>query len=161
MYFLRRIVRLSKNFHLSEMTKSQVASRNNILNEPSTNEIVALTALVTACLQPIRNEHGVVSISSGYRSKELAPLVKSKITSSHCFGEAADFECYSISNYKLADWIVNNLPEWDQLILEYHNIKIPNSGWLHLSYKRDGKNRKEVKRAILKSNKTVYLEGLK
>ena len=154
-------MRLSKNFHLSEMTKSQVASRNNILNEPSTNEIVALTALVTACLQPIRNEHGVVSISSGYRSKELAPLVKSKITSSHCFGEAADFECYSISNYKLADWIVNNLPEWDQLILEYHNIKIPNSGWLHLSYKRDGKNRKEVKRAILKSNKTVYLEGLK
>jgi len=143
------------------MTKSQVATRNNILNEPSTNEIVALTALVTACLQPIRNEHGVVSISSGYRSKELAPLVKSKITSSHCFGEAADFECFSISNYKLADWIVNNLPEWDQLILEYHDIKIPTSGWLHLSYKRDGKNRKEVKRAILKSNKTVYLEGLK
>ena len=154
-------MRLSKNFHLSEMTKSQVAIRNNLLNEPSTNEIVALTALVTACLQPIRNEHGVVSISSGYRSKELAPLVKSKITSQHCFGEAADFECFSISNYKLAEWIINNLPDWDQLILEYHNVKIPSSGWIHLSYKREGKNRKEVKRAILKNNRTVYLEGLK
>ena len=153
-------MRLSKNFWLSEMIKSNTAIRYGIPNVPSTEEVVALTALTISCLQPIRDNHGVVSISSGFRSGQLSEKVNSSRRRQHCKGEAADFECHSIDNKELALWITKSLPTWDQLILEFYSNDDPNSGWIHLSYKRDGSNRKEVKRAIRKGKKTVYENGL-
>ena len=153
-------MRLSKNFWLNEMIKSNTAIRYGIPNVPSTEEVVALTALTISCLQPIRDNHGVVSISSGFRSGQLSEKVNSSRRSQHCKGEAADFECHSIDNKELALWITKSLPTWDQLILEFYSNDDPNSGWIHLSYKRDGSNRKEVKRAIRKGKKTVYENGL-
>ncbi len=153
-------MRLSKNFWLNEMIKSNTATRYGIENIPSTEEVVALTALTISCLQPIRDNHGVVSISSGFRSGQLSEKVNSSRRSQHCKGEAADFECHSIDNKELALWITKSLPTWDQLILEFYSNDDPNSGWIHLSYKRDGSNRKEVKRAIRKGKKTVYENGL-
>ena len=153
-------MRLSKNFWLNEMIKSNTAIRYGIPNVPSTEEVVALTALTISCLQPIRDAHGVVSISSGFRSGQLSEKVNSSRRSQHCKGEAADFECHSIDNKELALWITKSLPTWDQLILEFYSNDDPNSGWIHLSYKRDGSNRKEVKRAIRKGKKTVYENGL-
>ena len=153
-------MRLSKNFWLNEMIKSNTATRYGIENIPSTEEVVALTALTISCLQPIRDNHGVVSISSGFRSGQLSEKVNSRRRLQHCKGEAADFECHSIDNKELALWITKSLPTWDQLILEFYSNDDPNSGWIHLSYKRDGSNRKEVKRAIRKGKKTVYENGL-
>ena len=153
-------MRLSKNFWLSEMVKSNTAIRLGIDNTPSTEEVVALTALANTCLQPIRDKHGVVSVSSGFRSHALSEKVNSSILSQHCKGEAADFECHSIDNRELALWITESLPEWDQLILEFYQEGDPDSGWIHLSYKRDGKNRRQSKRAVKQGKKTIYLEGL-
>ena len=153
-------MRLSKNFWLNEMIKSNTATRYGIENIPSTEEVVALTALTISCLQPIRDNHGVVSISSGFRSGQVSEQVNSSRRSQHCKGEAADFECHSIDNKELALWITKSLPTWDQLLLEFYSNDDPNSGWIHLSYKRDGSNRKEVKRAIRKGKKTVYENGL-
>ena len=153
-------MRLSKNFWLSEMTKSNTAIRYGIDNMPSMEEVVALTALTNACLQPIRETHGVVSISSGFRSGQLSEKVNSSRKSQHCKGEAADFECHSIDNKELALWITKSLPTWDQLILEFYSKEDPNSGWIHLSYRRDGSNRRDVKRAYRKGRKTIYENGL-
>ena len=136
-------MRLSKNFWLSEMVKSNTAIRLGIDNTPSTEEVVALTALCHCCLQPIRDTHGVVSVLS-----------------QHCKGEAADFECHSIDNKELAIWITKSLPTWDQLILEFYKEGDPDSGWIHLSYSRDGKNRKSIKHAVKDGRKTIYKEGL-
>ena len=141
---------LSKNFWLNDMIKSNTATRYGIENIPSTEEVVALTALTISCLQPIRDAHGVVSISSGFRSGQLSEKVNSSRRSQHCKGEAADFECHSIDNKELALWITKSLPTWDQLILEFYSKDDPNSGWIHLSYRRDGANRRDVKRAYRK-----------
>jgi hypothetical protein len=127
-------MKLSANFTLSELTKSQMATRHGIPNEPKPDHIDNLKALCINVLQPIRSEfEKPVMISSGYRSPELCLRLNSSIYSQHAKGEAADFEIHSVSNKDLALWIKNNL-EFDQLILEFHNEAEPNSGWIHCSY---------------------------
>jgi hypothetical protein len=127
-------MKLSANFTLSELIKSQMATRHGIPNEPKADHIDNLKALCINVLQPIRSEfEKPVMISSGYRSPELCVRIGSSINSQHAKGEAADFEIHSVSNKDLALWIKNNL-EFDQLILEFHNEAEPNSGWIHCSY---------------------------
>ena len=147
-------MKLSQNFSLRELTKSQTAERKGISNEPSEEHVENLKLLCTKVLQPIRDEWGVVSISSGYRSPALCEALGSKSTSQHARGQAADFECYSVDNNKLFNWIVDNL-EFDQAILEFYTGD-PDSGWLHVSYNEDG-NRKQTLRAFRNdAGKTQY-----
>ena len=94
-------MKLSQNFSLRELTKSQTAERKGISNEPSEEHIENLKLLCTKILQPIRDEFGIVSVSSGYRSPDLCVALGSKSTSQHARGQAADFECYEIANNKL------------------------------------------------------------
>ena len=144
---------LSQNFSLRELTKSQTAERKGISNEPSEEHIENLKLLCTKILQPIRNEWGVVSISSGYRSQALCEAIGSKITSQHARGQAADFECYNVDNNKLFNWAINNV-EFDKAILEFYTGD-PDSGWLHMSYNEDN-NRGETLRAFRENNKVSY-----
>lgn len=127
-------MQLSKNFWLSEFTKSQTAARHGIDNTPNRRVIGRLKLLVENVLQPVRDEFGPVTINSGYRSPELNNKIGSSSKSQHIRGEAADIELAGISNYELAKWIEDNL-EYDQLILEmYDPDDGPNSGWVHVSY---------------------------
>jgi zinc D-Ala-D-Ala carboxypeptidase len=65
-------MKLSANFQLSELVKSQVAERKGISNNPSPAHIDNLKALCVNVLQPIRSQFDApVLISSGYRSGEL------------------------------------------------------------------------------------------
>ena len=146
-------MKLSQNFSLRELTKSQTAERKGISNEPTEEHIENLKLLCTKILQPIRDEWGVVSISSGYRSQALCEAIGSKITSQHARGQAADFECYGIDNNKLFNWTIENVP-FDQAILEFYTGD-PDSGWLHMSYNEDN-NRSETLRAFRENNKVVY-----
>ena len=153
-------MRITKNFHLKELIASSTAERIGIENKPNGEQLVSLAILTQSVLQPIRDKFGVVSISSGLRVPDLNKAIGGSKNSSHCKGEAADFECYSVSNYDLCLWIIDNL-KFDQLILEYYNRDDPHSGWVHCSYKRDGSNRNQVNTAIKKGNgKTEYLAGL-
>ena len=145
-------MKLSQNFSLRELTKSQTAERKGISNEPSEEHIENLKLLCTKILQPIRDEFGIVSVSSGYRSPALCEALGSKSTSQHARGQAADFECYGIDNNKLFEWATKNLT-FDQAILEFYNGD-PESGWIHMSYK--DKNRGETLRAFRENNKVVY-----
>ena len=152
-------MKLSKNFSLKELTKSQTAMRNDIDNSPNTEQIVNLTALCNCVLQPIRNEHGRVDINSGLRVLELNRKIGSSDNSQHVLGMAADIECPAVDNFELAKWINNNL-DFDQLILEFYTAGEPTSGWVHVSYNRDGSNRKKAMTAVKNNGKTVYQEGL-
>ena len=146
---------LTKNFSISELTKSQTAERKGIDNTPSPTHRENLKSLCTSILQPIRDHFGrVVSVSSGYRSVELCVAIGSSTGSQHAKGEAADFEIFGISNKELADYINENL-DYDQLILEYWKEEDPNSGWVHCSYKSDG-NRKQYLRAYKENGSTKY-----
>jgi len=148
-------MKLSDNFSLLELTKSQTAERKGIDNTPSPEHQENLKLLCTHILQPIRDHfERVVSVSSGYRSEALCTAIGSKTTSQHAKGQAADFEIYGLSNQELANYIKENL-DYDQLILEYWKESDPNSGWIHCSYNSEG-NRKEYLRAYKNEGKTKY-----
>ena len=59
-----------------------------------------------------------------------------------------------MSNFEVAEYIRDNL-DFDQLILEFYTPGIPDSGWVHVSYKSEG-NRKQVLTAMKEDGKTVY-----
>ena len=124
---------LSRNFSLSELTKSDTAIRKGINNNPSAEQVEKLKILCENILQPVRDRFGRVTVTSGFRSVELCIAVNSSANSQHAKAEACDFECPGVDNAEVADWIKNNL-EYDQLILEFYTPGEPNSGWIHCSY---------------------------
>ena len=151
-------MKLSSNFSLKELTASQTAERKGINNNPNEDQIDKLKMLCENVLQKVRDHYSkVVTVSSGYRSPELCLAIGSSEKSQHAKGEAADFEIFGLSNAELCKWITDNL-EFDQMILEYHKLDEPNSGWIHCSYKSED-NRKQILRAYRSgTGKTCYEE---
>ena len=149
-------MKLSLNFSLKELTASQTADRKGINNTPTEEHIENLKLLCENILQPTRDEWGIISVSSGYRSPELCLAIGSSERSQHARGQAADFECHRVDNKMLFEWITNEL-DYDQAILEFYN-GTPDSGWIHVSYNKDG-NRKQKLRAFRNdAGKTQYEE---
>ena len=147
-------MKLSANFTLKELTKSDTAIRKGISNEPNTDEIEKLKLLCETILQPVRDKFGPVTVTSGYRSPELCQAIGSSVNSQHTKAEAADFEVEGVDNADVAYWIKDNISNWDQMILEFYTPGQPNSGWIHCSitsklerkqflsaYKEDGKTK--------------------
>lgn len=150
---------LSKNFTLQEFTKSQTALRLGIDNVPEGEHLEAAKALFENVVQPVRENFGPTVINSGYRGPALNEAVGGSATSQHCKGEAVDIECPGVPNADVAQWIVDNL-DFDQVILEFYTPGIPDSGWVHVSYKANGENRKSILTAMKEDGKTVYKTGL-
>lgn len=148
-------MQLSENFSLRELTKSQTAERCGIDNQPDDDQVNSLADLCTYVLQPVRNEFGAVTVSSGFRCVELCEKIGSSAKSQHAKGQAADFECNRRDNLEVAKWIEANL-DYDQLILECYKDGEPNSGWIHCSYKSTEENRKQS----LTFDGKSYTEGL-
>lgn len=155
-------MQLSKNFSLRELTQSQHAARHGIDNTPPPEVVENLRALCTAVLQPLREAIGKsITITSGYRSPEVNKAIGGSTTGQHPKGEAADFECFSMDNKALAQKIIDMKLPFDQLILEFYVSGDPNSGWVHVSHRRDGKNRGQVLTASRgPDGKTKYTPGL-
>ena len=133
-------MRLSKNFVLSEITRSNTAKRLGIDNEPTKKDLENLQRIVTNLLQPLRNHLGPIRISSGYRSKELNRAIGGSNKSQHSKGEAVDIQFWKegqMCNKEVYDWIIDNAVEFDQMINEF------DFAWIHISLKKD-KNRKDV-----------------
>ena len=126
-------MKLTPNFSLQELTKSDTAIRKGIDNEPNADQIDKLKMLCQKILQPVRDQFGRVKVTSGYRSPELCAAIGSSVNSQHAKAEAVDFECLGVDNAEVADWVHKNL-ETDQLILEFYTPGEPNSGWIHASY---------------------------
>jgi len=152
------MVRLSQNFTIQEYIKSQTALRQGIDNTPTEEHMGNATALFRNVVQKVRDQFGVTVINSGYRGEALNKAVGGSSKSQHCKGEAVDIECPGTPNYDVAKWIEDNL-DFDQLILEFYTPGIPDSGWVHVSYKSEG-NRKSVLTAMKENGKTVYKPGL-
>ena len=152
------MTRLSKNFTLQEFTKSQTALRRGLDNTPSDEHLAKAKELFENVVQKVRDHFGVTVINSGYRGPSLNEAVGGSTKSQHCKGEAVDIECPGTANYDVANFIKDNL-EFDQLILEFYTPGVPDSGWVHVSYKSEG-NRKIVLTAMKENGKTVYKPGL-
>ena len=145
---------LTRNFSLSELTKSDTAIRRGINNNPSAEQVEKLKALCENILQPIRDHFGRVKVTSCFRSVELCLAINSSANSQHAKAEAADFECVGVDNVEIFDWIKLNL-EPDQLILEFYTPGEPNSGWIHCSWIPEGR-RASFLHAYKSEGKTKY-----
>jgi zinc D-Ala-D-Ala carboxypeptidase len=150
-------MKLSANFTLDELIKSQVAERKNINNNPTPDVIDNLKELCINVLQPIRSHFDKpVIISSGYRSAQLSIEIGSSIHSQHCLGMAVDCEIWGISNKDLFNFVRNNL-EYDQAILEFFKgDEEPNSGWCHFSYNKNDNRRESLIASRNEDGKVVY-----
>jgi zinc D-Ala-D-Ala carboxypeptidase len=152
-------MKLTQHFSLSELTRSQTATRKGIDNQPNDEQLANLVALCECVLQPIRDHFGTsVRISSGLRVPELNAAIGGSTTSDHCKGMAADIEVPPIDNLELARWIESSGLAFRQLILEYYD-GTPDSGWIHVSYD-PADNKRQVLTATKQGGKTVYLPGL-
>lgn len=153
------MTRLSPHFTLAEMTASETARRIGDPNAPGLVEIAAMKTLCAEVLEPIRAHFGrPVRVNSGYRSPRTNAAVGSSATSQHRRGEAADIEIAGLSNLDLARFVRDRLA-FDQLILEAHRAGDPNSGWVHVSYRR-GRLRRSVLTMTMGSHGPVYSTGL-
>ena len=152
-------MKLSPNFSLAEMIKSDTALRLDMENEPNDDHITNMQALAENVLQKVRDHFGKgVKVNSGFRHPDVNAKVGGSKTSDHCKGMAADIEIPGIANADLAEWIVDNC-EFRQVILEFYTPGIPDSGWVHVSYNPDD-NKKQVLTAMKENGKTVYKSGL-
>ena len=145
---------LTRNFTLSELTKSDTAIRKGINNNPNAEQVEKLKALCENILQPVRDHFGRVKVTSGFRSPELCIAINSSANSQHAKAEAADFEVLGVDNAEVADWINMNCTT-DQLILEFYTPGEPNSGWIHASYV-EFQPRAQYMRAYKEDKKTKY-----
>lgn len=152
-------MKLTENFTLAEMIKSETALRHDMDNTPDSVQTANLKTLAEKVLQPVRNHYGKgVKINSGFRHPKVNAKVGGSKTSDHCKGQAADMEIPGVANADLAEWVKNNL-EFTQLILEFYTPGVPDSGWVHVSY--DPANlKKQVMTAMKENGKTVYKPGL-
>jgi zinc D-Ala-D-Ala carboxypeptidase len=156
-------MRLSKNFKLNELTRSNTATRLGIDNDPSKEGIMKLTILATSLLQPIRERLGALRITSGYRSPILSEAIGSSSNSQHCRYEAVDIQYVkrgNMDNLMIYQTLVDLDLDFDQCILEFGNatkyIDPTHPYWVHLSWKVVD-NRRQVLIAYKDiDNKTKY-----
>ena len=130
-------MKITKNFTLTELTTTSTG----ITNEPNRQQVGALIRLCGKVLQPARNMYGeAIYVNSGFRSYAVNRAVGGARKSQHTLGEAADITVHSREgNKKLFELIRNNL-SFDQLIDER------DYSWIHVSYKSEKENRKQVLR---------------
>lgn len=153
----RRDIMLTPNFSLKEVITTSHSDIDNWPTEPET--VQKLQYCCANILEKVRAHYGrPVRVNSGYRSPALNKRVGGSTTSQHMKGEAMDFEIDGLANGEICTWIKSNLV-FDQLILEFHTLGDPNSGWVHCSVVPVG-NRREVLTAVRRDGKTVYLSGL-
>ena len=125
-------------FEVEELCFSWTALRYSIDNTPENADIEEnLQALIDSVLIPARREYGkYIKVNSGYRAPKLNKRVGGVAKSQHQKGEAVDITTGSIKQNKALYDIIDKQGNYDQLIWE-------NGGeWIHVSYRREGKNRK-------------------
>ena len=141
-------MKLSKNFVLSEIIRSNTAKRLGIKNEPTKKHMEGIQRIITNLIQPMRDSLGPIRISSGYRNPELNRAIGGSSKSQHCKGEALDLQFWQMGkmmNELIYEWVLDSGLEFDQMINEF------DFAWIHISLKAKD-NRKQVLEAYKDEN---------
>ena len=150
-------MKLSKNLSLSEVVKSNNAIRKGIDNSPNNDHLESLEDVAKDIFQPLRDDLGVIYVSSGYRSDALNKAIGGSRKSQHSKGEALDLDNDNkngaASNSEIFNYIKDNL-DFDQLIWEFGTDEKPD--WVHVSYTTKRPNRNQILKAYRQSGKTKY-----
>ena len=144
-------MQLSPHFTLAELTHSNTATRLDIDNTPLAEEIANLEILAEG-LEQVRTklESRPILISSGFRCLELNRALKSKDTSYHTVGLAADFICPSFGNvHEVMRTLADSSIQFQQCILEYGQ-------WIHIAFPKQGEKPRRQMMRISKSGVLLY-----
>ena len=123
------MIRLSPHFTLEELTHSDTAVRLSIDNMPDEEALKNLQILAEG-LEHVRTklDGNAMRISSGFRCLKLNRVLRSKDTSRHIMGLAADFSCPSYGTINdVMHAISESSIEYKQLIMEFNS-------WIHISF---------------------------
>ncbi len=127
--------KITENFTWEEAQHTTYDINNVITDEEIMKNV---RQVAESIMQPLRNYLGKpITVTSWYRSPQLNAKVGGSKSSSHMVGEAVDFQCNDL--LEAFDFIRTNLL-FDQLIWEVKG----NKRWIHVSYRRLGKNRNQV-----------------
>ena len=153
-------MKLSKNLWLSEVIKSNTATRRGIDNSPTDLHIANLKYLAEKIFQPIREHFGCpIFVSSGYRSKALNEAIGGSQRSFHSHGMALDLDmdnkASKISNTDIFNFIKDNL-EYTELIWEFGDEDKPD--WVHVAIAKGRENEKNAKVAYREDGKAKYMK---
>ena len=153
-------MKLSKNLWLSEVIKSNTATRRGIDNSPTDLHIANLKYLAEKIFQPIREHFGCpIFVSSGYRSKALNEAIGGSQRSFHSHGMALDLDmdnkASKISNTDIFNFIKDNL-EYTELIWEFGDEDKPD--WVHVAIAKGRENEKNAKVAYRDNGKAKYMK---
>ena len=124
---------LTKNFALSEFTRSETATRLGLDNTPPQDAVSNLQCLCQEVLEPLREyAQRPIVITSGYRCRRLNEALGGATHSQHCLGEAADIWLPDAETGH--DWFmfIADYLHFDQLIWEFSGP----TAWIHVSYRR-------------------------
>jgi hypothetical protein len=142
-------MKLSQNFTLEEMTRSQTAVRKGVDNTPNDDAIANLKRLCQV-LEEIRALVGKpITITSGYRGEELNNAIGGARYSQHKDGCAADFRITGYTPDEIIRMILTAGIKFDQLILEFDS-------WVHISIPLNGKAWRKQVLIIDKKGTRVY-----
>lgn len=123
---MEKVIHITPNFTLAELTASETAARNGWDNTPSPSELANLTRLADL-LEQVRVLLGKpILINSAYRSKQVNDAVGSKDTSQHRIGCAADIRVPGMTPDQVVHKIIASGIAFDQAIREF-------DAWTHLS----------------------------
>jgi zinc D-Ala-D-Ala carboxypeptidase len=144
------VMQISKHFTLEELTLSQTAVRRGLDNSPDETALDNLRALCEYVLEPLREAaEAPIHINSGYRAPLVNKAVGGVATSQHCFGQAADITIPGLSISEVISLVRSLKLPVDQCIDEFNS-------WTHMSYRADGKNRRQFLAARTRNGRTVY-----
>ena len=156
-------MKLTKNFTLEELTRSNTALRLGLDNKPSKEGVLKLTLLASSVLQPLREVIGAIRITSGYRSVALNKAIGGSSSSQHCKCEAVDLQYFKrgkMDNITMFNSFISLAIDFDQLILEFGGATETKDSdcpdWIHLSWKTENNRRQVLVAYKDENNKTKY-----
>jgi uncharacterized protein YcbK (DUF882 family) len=119
-------MKLSENFTLEELTRSEVAERKGLDNTPNAVEVANLVRLA-GLLEEVRALlNKPILLNSGFRSKAVNDSVGSKDTSQHRIGCAADIRVPGMTPKEVVEACIKANIGYDQIIEEF-------GSWTHIS----------------------------
>lgn len=122
-------MRISPNFKLEELTRSQTASRMGrpVTVDPESTVAANLERLCYMALEPARAlVNKPIVITSGYRPKYLNDAIGGSQTSEHLDGRAADFYVIGMELSEAFAVLRDSDIPYNQLIIEHNS-------WIHMS----------------------------
>lgn len=147
---------LTPHFTLDELTRSEIAVRHAINNEPHDEELDNLYTLA-AGLERVRSVLGCpIHVTSGYRSPKLNSTLRGAKNSAHMRGLAADFVAPEYGNPCEVSKTLAHM----QSVVGFNRL-IFEGRWVHIDFPEPGETPAgQVLTAVFGRDGVTYVPGV-